>query len=79
MALVGTKRTFDGLGTVVAAEFARHIDRLIRKDLEYLWVTRDQSIQEWGVVCITIWCIRGASLGLGVSSSIYSSAEHIKT
>lgn len=40
MSLVGTECTLHGLGTVVAAEFSRHIDRLLRKHFEDLFAVR---------------------------------------
>lgn len=40
VSLVGTECTLHGLGTVVAAEFSRHIDRLLRKHFEDLFAVR---------------------------------------
>lgn len=45
VSLVGTERTLDGLGTVIAAELSRHIDRLLRKHLEDLVAVRGAG--EW--------------------------------
>lgn len=40
VSLIGTKRTLHGLGTIVAAELAGDIDRLVRKHLKDLFVIR---------------------------------------
>lgn len=45
MSFISTERTFHGLGTVVAAELPRDIDRLLRKHLEDLFAVRGAG--EW--------------------------------
>lgn len=53
MSLVGTQRTLDGLGPVIAAEFARDINRLLRKHLEDLFVVGGPDITAVGRSVVT--------------------------